>query len=66
MAEEVDERDEDEGDTFAFLRSLVRSGGGYRELFPIVNSDRELEERFGTEEACRDFLFQQRWPHGLP
>jgi len=26
---------------------------------------REFEERFGTEEACRDYLFRLRWPDGF-
>lgn len=25
----------------------------------------QLEERFSTEEACRDYLFQLRWPTGF-
>jgi transposase-like protein len=25
----------------------------------------ELEEQFSTEEACRDYLFQLRWPNGF-
>ena len=25
----------------------------------------ELEERFSTEEACRDYLFRLRWPNGF-
>lgn len=25
----------------------------------------EMEERFDTEEACRDYLFQLRWPEGF-
>jgi transposase-like protein/ribosomal protein L37AE/L43A len=26
---------------------------------------RELEQRFATEQACRDYLAQLRWPHGF-
>ena len=26
---------------------------------------RELEARFSTEAACRDYLFQLRWPEGF-
>jgi hypothetical protein len=25
----------------------------------------ELEQRFATDEACRDYLFQLRWPEGF-
>ncbi|MEA3400153.1 MAG: transposase, partial [Armatimonadota bacterium] len=25
----------------------------------------ELESRFGTEEACREYLFSLRWPEGF-
>jgi len=25
----------------------------------------EFEERFGTEDACREYLFQLRWPEGF-
>jgi len=25
----------------------------------------EFQERFGTEEACREYLYQQRWPNGF-
>jgi transposase-like protein len=25
----------------------------------------EFEERFGTEQACRDYLFRMRWPEGF-
>ncbi|MCA1700199.1 MAG: transposase, partial [Actinobacteria bacterium] len=25
----------------------------------------EFQERFGSEEACRDYLFCSRWPEGF-
>ena len=25
----------------------------------------EFDSRFGTEEACREYLFQLRWPEGF-
>ncbi len=28
-------------------------------------SDEEFDRRFGTEEACRDYLFRSRWPQGF-
>ncbi|MHB1611672.1 MAG: transposase [Sulfobacillus sp.] len=25
----------------------------------------EWQDRFRTEEACQDYLYHQRWPHGF-
>ena len=36
---------------------------GMEEDFP--NTMLELEERFSSDDACRDYLFQLRWPEGF-
>ncbi|HZV01840.1 MAG TPA: IS1595 family transposase [Planctomycetota bacterium] len=47
------------------LRILVPSGRGMRDLLPWSPPGAAFDERFGTEEACRDFLFAARWPDGF-
>ncbi|MEZ0230263.1 MAG: transposase [Planctomycetota bacterium] len=46
-------------------RILVRSGRGFRDMYRVAPSDKAFERRFGTERACRDFLFAHRWPRGF-
>src|SRR5581483_7346593 len=46
-------------------RILVRSGRGFRDYLPCFLGDSSFDRRFPTEEACRDFLFQSRWPDGF-
>jgi hypothetical protein len=36
-----------------------------RDCLPFSPPGAAFEERFGTEEACRDFLFAARWPDGF-
>ncbi len=47
------------------VRNLVPSGRGMRDLLPWSPPGAAFDERFGTEEACRDFLFAARWPEGF-
>ncbi len=46
------------------VMTQLRDGSG-REILPPVLPDAEFKKRFGTEEACVDFLLQSRWPTGL-
>jgi hypothetical protein len=46
-------------------RYLTVSGKGLRDHHDTVLSDAEFERQFGTDEACRDFLFRHRWPAGF-
>src|SRR5271163_555566 len=45
------------------MRRLLDLDG--RDMLPYRLPDAEFESRFGTEEACRDFLFKSRWPDGF-
>jgi hypothetical protein len=46
-------------------RTLEPSGHGHRELLPLAPLSPDYLSRYGTEEACRDFLFRSRWPDGF-
>src|SRR5581483_6929383 len=46
-------------------RVLVASGRGFREFITAIPNDEAFKSRFGSERACRDFLFQSRWPDGF-
>jgi hypothetical protein len=46
-------------------RILVRWKRGFRDQLNYTTSDEEFRKRFGDERACRDFLFQARWPRGF-
>jgi len=48
-----------------FPRILVASGEGGRDFVFTLLSDDAFNARFGTEQACRDFLFRHRWPDGF-
>ena len=45
--------------------SVFERGGGIRDVHAFFGSEKEFGERFGSEEACRDFLYKQRWPGGF-
>ena len=44
---------------------LIESGRGFRELRGVLTSAGTLMAHFATDEACRDYLFSERYPKGF-